>query len=336
MNKIRVGTDCSGIEAPIVALKLLGISCDHIFSSDINEECRRVIQMNYSPKRIYKDITTRNHSSLPHVDLYVAGFPCQAFSGLRHDASGFKDPRGTIFFECLETIKHTKPKCFLLENVRGLLSHDSGNTFDTIIRSLNALNMYHISYAVLNTIDYNLPQNRPRVYIVGIHKRLKGSKCFKFPEPVPLTTKVSDLMDKHVKSDFTLTPNMKQVARERVSRKGGRMTDNYIVNVNGSISGFGSAMNNVSPCLLANAYNFYSTKYKRILTAREYLRLQGFPETFCPLPNETITKKQAGNSMSVNVLMAIFKKFLQFLQQSHSHSTRQTSSKQKVGRNRIE
>lgn len=315
MVRIRVGTDCSGIEAPIVALKLLGIPFDHMFSSDIDENCRKVIQMNFRPRKMYTDVTKRDHSLLPKLDLYVAGFPCQAFSGLRHDATGFQDPRGTIFFECAETIRHTRPRCFLLENVRGLLSHDNGRTFDTIIHYLNNMDMYHVSYAVLNTIDYNLPQNRPRVYIIGIRKNIRRRECFKFPDPVSLKINVSHLMDKDVISDYVLTQNMKQVVKNRIARKHGKMTDNYIVNVNGSVRGFGSAMKDVSPCLLANAFNFYSTRYKRILTAREYLRLQGFPDWFRPLPNETITKKQAGNSMSVNVLMAIFSHLSPFLVQ---------------------
>lgn len=310
---IRVGTDCSGIEAPIVALSKMDVRFRHLFSSEVDERCARVIQMNFHPKTLFGDITKRDHTKLPKLDLYVAGFPCQAFSGLRHDAGGFQDPRGTIFFECVETIRHTKPKCFLLENVRGLLSHNAGTTFDTIIRTLKKLQTYHVFYAVLNTIDYNLPQNRPRVYIVGVRKDLRGSNCFRFPEAIPLRINVSDVMDKHVRSGFVLTPNMKKVVEDRVARKGGRMKDNYIVNVNGSVGGFGTAMKDVSPCLLANAFNFYSTRYKRILTAREYLRIQGFPDSFHVLPDEKTTKKQAGNSMSVNVLVAIFKQFMPFL-----------------------
>jgi len=227
MVRIRVGTDCSGIEAPIVALKLLGIPFDHMFSSDIDENCRKVIEMNFRPRKMYKDVTKRDYSLLPKLDLYVAGFPCQAFSGLRHDATGFQDPRGTIFFECAETIRHTRPRCFLLENVRGLLSHDNGRTFDTIIHYLNNMDMYHVTYAVLNTIDYNLPQNRPRVYIVGICKNIRRRECFKFPDPVPLKINVSHLMDKDVISDYVLTQNMKQVVKNRIARKHGKMSDNY-------------------------------------------------------------------------------------------------------------
>ena len=309
MTILKVGTDCSGIEAPIMALQKLKIKHKHLFSSEIDENCRKVIRQNYHPSIIYDDITTRDHNKLPSLDIYVAGFPCQAFSGLRHDAQGFNDPRGTIFFECLETIRLTHPKFFILENVRGLLSHDDGNTFKTIMKSLKNLKKYNIYSKGLNTQDYGLPQNRPRVYIIGIDKKIIGTKNFKFPEPFPLKIKVSDIMDKSLKVTENLTPNMINVIKNRVSRKNGNMRDNYIVNANGSINGFGSAMKEVSPCLLANAFNFYSTKYKRVLTSREHLRLQGFPDSFIPLDDEKITKKQAGNSMSVNVLMLLLKSF---------------------------
>jgi DNA (cytosine-5)-methyltransferase 1 len=184
------------------------------------------------------------------------------------------------------------------------------------MKSLKNLKKYNIYSKVLNTQDYGLPQNRPRVYIIGIDKKIIGSENFKFPEPFPLKIKVSDLMDKSLKIKENLTPNMTNVIRNRVSRKNGNTRDNYIVNANGSVNGFGSAMKEVSPCLLANAFNFYSTKYKRFLTSREYLRLQGFPDSFISLDNEKITKKQAGNSMSVNVLMLLLGSFNNFLQKT--------------------
>jgi len=321
MTTLKVGTDCSGIEAPIMALQQLKIKHKHLFSSEIDENCRKVIRLNYCPSIIYDDITTRDHNQLPSLDMYVAGFPCQSFSGLRHDAQGFNDPRGTIFFECLETIRYTQPKCFLLENVRGLISHDDGKTFKTILKSLKNLKKYNIYSKVLNTQDYGLPQNRPRVYIIGIDKKIAGSKHFKFPDPFPLKKKVSDLMDKSLKIKENLTPNMINVIRNRVSRKNGNTRENYIVNANGSVNGFGSAMKEISPCLLANAFNFYSTKYKRFLTSREYLRLQGFPDSFISLDDEKITKKQAGNSMSVNVLMLLLGSLNNLLQKTTPSSS---------------
>jgi DNA (cytosine-5)-methyltransferase 1 len=313
MSKLRVGTDCSGIESPLVALQRLNYPFHHFFSSEIDKNCRDVIEMNFDPDHIYEDIKTRDHSKLPYLDLYVAGFPCQAFSNLRHNAKGFQDPRGTIFFECLETIKQTKPLCFILENVRGILSHDSGKTFSTILQSLNDIGFYHVYFRVLNSIDFNLPQNRPRVFIVGIQKNLYGSDRFTFPEPVPLTTTVSSLMDQDYQSKQVITPHMLEVAKNRVQRKNGNLEDNYIVNVSAGLDGFGSAMLEVSPCLLASSFNFYSTKFKRMLTGRECLRLQGFPEDFKTLSSERVIKKQAGNSISVNVLMAILKQLEPFL-----------------------
>ena len=318
---IRVGTDCSGIEAPIMALKALRVPHEHLFSSEIDKDCREIIRKNYRPKKIFEDLVRRDHKKLPRLDLYVAGFPCQAFSGLRNDAKGFQDPRGTIFFECLKTLQSTQPACFLFENVRGLVSHDQGNTFRTILYSLASLKKYHIYHKILNTKNYGVPQNRPRVYIVGILKKLDPHKSFRFPEPIVLRKTVSDIMRKSgpLPTDLhKLTPNMEAVIKNRLGRCGSKSTtnDNYIVNVGASADGFGSAMKELSPCLMANAHKYYSTRYKRFLTGREYLRLQDFPETFKAHESDRVTKKQAGNSMSVNVLRILFSNLLPFLTKS--------------------
>jgi len=114
---LKVGTDCSGIEAPIQALEILKIKYKHLFSSEIDPRTRNLIECNYEPEIIYQDITKRKHTELPKLDLYVSGFPCQSFSGLGK-REGFEDQRGrgTIFFECFETIKATKPEMFIVEN----------------------------------------------------------------------------------------------------------------------------------------------------------------------------------------------------------------------------
>jgi DNA (cytosine-5)-methyltransferase 1 len=321
---IRVGTDCSGIEAPIMALQTLKVPHDHLFSSEVDADCCTVIKKNYKPKKIYHDMLKRDHRKLPLLDVYIAGFPCQAFSGLRNDAKGFQDPRGTIFFECLKTIAATKPKIFVFENVRGLVSHDGGNTFRTILHSLAQLKKYNIYHKMLNTRDYGVPQNRPRIYIVGILKKLDPQHKFSFPAPIPLRKTVSDVMRKsgRLPEDTSkLTPNMVAVIRNRLERQGqhGRNEQtNYIINVGASVDGFGSAMKEVCPCLMANAHRYYSTRFKRFLTGREYLRLQDFPESFKTHENDRVTKKQAGNSMSVNVLRALFLRLLPFLSSSSS------------------
>jgi DNA (cytosine-5)-methyltransferase 1 len=101
---LRIGTDCSGIEAPIQALKQLGIPFEHKWACEIDHYARRSILANYQPEIIYEDITKRNHSELPDIDIYVCGFPCQSFS-LMGKKLGSNDPRGNIMMHCIDAIK---------------------------------------------------------------------------------------------------------------------------------------------------------------------------------------------------------------------------------------
>jgi len=145
--KLRVGTDCSGIDAPIHALKLMNVPFQYEFASDIDKAAKTSINCNHQPRMFFDDIMTRDHTRLPKLDLYCAGFPCQSFSTLGK-RQGFDDTknRGTVFFHCYETIKNTQPKMFVLENVKGLLSHDKGKTFKTIMDYLSRLKGYFIHY----------------------------------------------------------------------------------------------------------------------------------------------------------------------------------------------
>mgnify|MGYP006272666853 CR=1 FL=1 len=175
---LRVGTDCSGIEAPIQALLQLKIPFHHVFSSEIDKFCLKSIEANYKPNIIFKDILERDIEDVPDIDLYVCGFSCQLFSMLGK-RKGVKDKRGTIFECCLEVIREKRPKFFILENVPGLLSIEKGKTFQNILQSLEELKDYTVKWKALNTSDYGIPQNRKRVFIVGT----KGE--FSWPEPVP-------------------------------------------------------------------------------------------------------------------------------------------------------
>ncbi len=187
-DKLRIGTDCSGIEAPVQALIQLGIQFRHVFSSEIDKFCIKSIKSNYSPEIIFGDpegpfpdgdITKRDLKHVPDIDLYVCGFPCQPFSTIGQ-RKGFDDRRGNVFWSCLKLIEFKRPKYFILENVKGLLSHDKqhkrdrfGRTWDTIWNALSGLEKfgYVVKWRVLNTRDYGIPQNRERVFILGVHGR---------------------------------------------------------------------------------------------------------------------------------------------------------------------
>jgi DNA (cytosine-5)-methyltransferase 1 len=203
---MKIGTDFSGIGSPEMALKLLNIEHEQVFACEIDKYARKSFEaIHGNPHTFYKDITKRDHSEIPQLDLYVAGFPCQAFS-MAGKRKGFDDVRGTLFFNVAEFIKINQPKCFILENVKGLLSHDSGKTFQTIISLLtdnggtangqifipyfeDGLG-YHVYYKVLNTKDYGIPQNRERIFIIGF----KEFRQFSFPKPFPLELRLKDML----------------------------------------------------------------------------------------------------------------------------------------------
>lgn len=124
------------------------------------------------------DISTVDAMELPEAEVYTFGFPCQAFS-IAGKRRGFEDTRGTLIFEVLRLVKERKPDLLFAENVRGLLSHDRGNTFETIITAMDELG-YDVEWQVLNSKHFGVPQNRERVFILG-HKRGGGCERKVFP-----------------------------------------------------------------------------------------------------------------------------------------------------------
>jgi DNA (cytosine-5)-methyltransferase 1 len=150
MPRIKYGSDCSGIEAPYIALMKVLSKKDiqHIFASDIDAHVRDMIKANYNQAALYNSVAERPHT---YVDFYFAGFPCQTFS-IAGSRRGFEDVRGTVFFDIyayLLTVK-PKPKVVVLENVKGLLTHDQGRTFQIIMDLLHELGVYKIDYKVMS------------------------------------------------------------------------------------------------------------------------------------------------------------------------------------------
>lgn len=322
-RRLRVATDCSGIEAPIQAMQRLKIPFEHVWSSEIDPVARQSLECNYSPQEIYSDITERDHSKLPtDIDLYVCGFPCQAFSMLGK-RMGLKDDRGGLFFQCLETIRASRPRYVVLENVRGLTTHDGGETLRIMLSHLHTLPEYVFFHKILNSMDYGLPQHRERLYIVGIRCSSEAEKkkadSFVFPPAQPLRLHAVDLLESGItrKSHpqlYRLTPHKKRLLQDLVSHgKIRSLRQDWFVNLNVSSHHWTGARKDICPCLLAGHGGgciYYLTSKKRILTPREYLRLQGFPDSFRICVPPRMIYKQAGNSMSVPVLEAIFRVLL--------------------------
>ena len=231
---LKVGTDFSGLGCPEEAIKSLGIEHENVFACEIDSYAKKSYLANHKPLIFYDDITKRDNRTAPYVDLYVFGFPCQAFS-VSGKMLGFEDTRGTLFFNSLDYIAEKRPRYFIAENVKGLLSHDKpkgskakhGKTFNTIIDAL-AISVngqhnlhrykdcvdYHVYYAVLNTKNYGIPQNRERIFIVGF-RDAADIVGFKFPKPVPLNKRLIDILEPVVAEKYYLSEQMMQYLMNR-------------------------------------------------------------------------------------------------------------------------
>ena len=233
--------------------------------------------------------------AIVNVDVICGGFPCQAFS-VAGKRKGFEDTRGTLFFEIARFASILKPKYLFLENVKGLLNHDKGRTFKTILRALDGLG-YDVEWQVLNSKDFGVPQNRERVFIVG-HLRGESTRGV-----FPFRGESTEYGSEQPKID--IVGNTK--------------------NPNGSSYGTGSVVCNpkgIIGTLCARDYKepkqilVENSEHKvviRKITPCEYWRLQGFPdeafENAKVVNSNTQLYKQAGNSVTVNVVEAIAKRF---------------------------
>ncbi len=166
MEKLKFIDLFCGIGGFHVAMKEASLENDIIpecvFSSDIDKYCQDSYEMNFG-QRPAGDITKVEPKDIPDHDILFAGFPCQPFSILGQ-MKGFDDTRGTLFFHIANILKEKKPKAFILENVKQLVGHNEGQTLKVIMKTLKELG-YHVQYAVLNALDYGLPQKRERVII---------------------------------------------------------------------------------------------------------------------------------------------------------------------------
>jgi len=296
---IRIGTDCSGIEAPIEALRQLKIEHEHIFTCEKDKYALQSIKANYTPKKIYTDITKRKHALLPDIDIYVCGFPCQPFS-LMGNKKGTTDPRSNIMYQCIKVITKKRPKVFILENVKNFKYIEEGKPFKYLMERLNNIGEYNVYNNILNTKDYGIPQNRERIYIIGIRKDIQREEYTK-PKEKEMISLEEYIIDKTI-YDKEIVDKMLKKNLEKINN-----TKDCIV----LPFTYYFPMKNISPTLTTQCGRYYLTTYKRNLSAKECLLLQGFRKEFKQVVSNTQMYKQAGNSMSVNVIKEIYKKIFE-------------------------
>ena len=287
----------SGIGGFHQAAKTLGGEC--VFASEIDAEAKRAYEANYKVKP-HGDITQIEASEIPDHDILLAGFPCQPFSIIGKKL-GFDDIRGTLFFEIARILKEKNPKLFILENVKQLKTHNKGKTLEVIIRTLKDLD-YNVYYDVLNALNFGLPQKRERIIIVGF---LNKSVTFTFPNSKIKGNLEDILEDESIIADKYFASD-KIVKKRKLKHKSEYNPSIWHENKGGNISSYP-----YSCALRAGAsYNYLLVNGIRRLTPREMLRLQGFPDTFKIVCNDSQTRKQAGNAVPVNVIKAVLKEAL--------------------------
>ena len=226
MTKIKIGSDFSGVGAFNQALIRLGIAYEEVFACDMDKYARQTFVLNYGEPKYYpKDVYEREIPK-ESLDIYMTSPPCQSFS-MAGKRLGKEDQRGILFFNSLEFIRENKPRYFIFENVKGLLSHDKvdknqefGRTFQEWInylggKSINGVHTffpyedavpYHIYFQVLNAKNYGVPQNRERIFIIGI--RDDEDNNFSFPKPFPLEKRLKDVLESEVDEKYFLSDTM--------------------------------------------------------------------------------------------------------------------------------
>jgi len=279
------------------AADAFGGSC--VFASEIDLYAQQAYVANYGFQPC-GDITKIDAASIPGHDILFAGFPCQPFS-IIGDMKGFEDTRGTLFFDIARILEEKKPKMFILENVKQISSHNKGTTLKTIIKALESLG-YKVHWKVLNALDFGLPQKRERTIIVGFFDH---NVLFKFPAGNGAGN-LSDVLE----PDGDVDP--KFFASDRIIKK--RM-ERHTSKYNPGIWHENKAGNITSypfSCALraGASYNYLLVNGKRRPTLRELLRLQGFPDSFKIVCNDSQTRKQAGNAVPVNVIKSVLQEVL--------------------------
>jgi DNA (cytosine-5)-methyltransferase 1 len=301
-----------------------------VFSSDTDRDAIATYEANYGEKP-YGDITKISVGKIPDHNILFAGFPCQPFS-ICGKLDGFEDIRGTLFFDIARILKTKKPYSFVLENVKQLKGHKSGETLSKILEVLENLG-YYTHYKILNALDYGLPQNghlkgrrlpptpcpqRERIFIVGFTEPVKFKWIF---EQKPMKS-LSEILEKNVSSSYYASEKIRNNRLAKYQGKGlsaepasaackPRKIEKYPTIWHENKAGHISAYPYSCAMRSGASYNYLLVNGERRLTEREMLRLQGFPDSFKIAGSYSAMRKLVGNSVAIpcviSTIRAIFK-----------------------------
>ena len=320
MTQITFADLFCGIGGFRLALNNNGFKC--VFSGEINPHACLMYKENFGDNP-YCDISKFNPEEIPDFNILCAGFPCQAFS-IAGNKNGFNDTRGTLFFDLCRIIDIKKPDVLLLENVKNLLNHDNGNTFNVIKTNLDNLG-YNVFYEVLNAIDFNIPQNRERIILVCLKRKSTLLKSNNFDFSLINKNKNIHLNSILEKENFVfLNPNEYTLIDNPKTQKSGLIFSGYR-NKKQRINGVKDNTQHLSrshkqpnriydsngthPTLSSQEssgrYFILIDNKVRKLTLLECYRLMGFPDSFIKSGSQTNLYNRIGNSVCIPMIDSV-------------------------------
>ena len=341
ISTLNIATLFSGIGTPEIALKELGINFNISFACEIDKFSRKTYLANHAikPENFFNDVSKINVSSFKgKIDLLIAGSPCQPFS-IAGAKKGFEDKRGELFFHMIKRIKECDPKIVIFENVKGILTHDKGETFKIVLEEFKQLG-YHIEYEVLNALDYGSVQRRKRLFLIASKEKL--SFFLKDIKRKTSTIHFEELLEDDVPEKYWIQQKsrmyldeevvMGKIIRDRWDFKYHYDTEDLCTPTLTATLSVGVPNNvlidrkickhNFWTCDFAGSdicdscgsmddgdmnyqHNYMPTPAVRRMTPREIARFQGIPNSFNFPISDTQAYKQIGNSMEVNTLKSM-------------------------------
>lgn len=314
-NQMTFVDFCSGIGAGRLGLELLGFKC--LAHSEINCDSDYTYTLLFNDNTNLGDLTSLSNSNIPNGDILIAGFPCQTFS-IVGKREGFKDNRGQIIYYLNNILKDKGFPYFILENVKGLVNHDNGQTLDSIVKLLEKSG-YALFYKVLNSSDFGVPQLRERVYFVGIRQDL-CYKPFTFPVAKPKVSIKNYLLPNLSEKLDLLHPTFQKYLINKYNV--GRIDINKILEEDYTVVDTRQSdlrtYKDVFPTLRTGRHGLLYVKDRQLykLSGLEALLLQGFPVEYVDkvksVPNSKLLA-QAGNAMTVNVIREIGQSLINYI-----------------------
>ncbi len=344
---IRLATSFSGIGAIEYAFKRLGLKTQIVFAGDIDANCKKTYFANYDIKEEQWHTDIHELNAKPYkgqVDLFVGGAPCQAFS-IVGEQRGFDDTRGTLFREFARVVKECKPKVFIFENVQGLFKHDQGRTWEVVYNTFRDYCGYDIHFQLLNARDYGIPQTRERLYCVGFRKKTNFKYPAPIPLKYKMYDFLEDYVDSpfhdkklNAKVLSLDTSHREELLHGKVSEefndfifKVKDVDDKYYLSekvakyvlcpgtksfktpIKTDLDIARPLLQSMHKMHRAGVDNYVTYKKEkglnglRKLTPRECFRLMGFKDDFKIVVSNTSAYMEAGNSIVVDVLIALLK-----------------------------